>query len=328
MAQKNRNYYTSENLNASNQKIRSNLYNDVKQHSNQENHIQSKHSRKPERRLSFKNLMLSALVMFCVTIVSFTLNIKASPNENFLALGISGWEPISNVEAEEVKEVKEVKSTSVKNKKRLAKANEEKSKELASSSFSVEKKENVSKEKEENANQPAEVMPTPTAPVSTPTPAPAPKLSASEYEVQLLAKLIYREMHGYYEEPSWYGLTKTQGLRAAIITGCVVRNRRDNQSTKWSNITEVLAARNQYGAGGQSSISAIEAQPLSQDFYNIAYAILCYNEQSLAQSLVGNEPDYNKQDFQIPANVFYQSQYSSLGSSHYAAIGNQVYDYK
>ena len=135
MAQKNRNYYTSENLNASNQKIRSNLYNDVKQHSNQENHIQSKHSRKPKRRLSFKNLMLSALVMFCVTIVSFTLNIKASPNENFLALGISGWEPIPNVEAEEVKEVKEVKSTSVKNKKRLAKANEEKSKELASSSF-------------------------------------------------------------------------------------------------------------------------------------------------------------------------------------------------
>ena len=36
MAQKNRNYYTSENLNASNQKIRSNLYNDVKQHSSED----------------------------------------------------------------------------------------------------------------------------------------------------------------------------------------------------------------------------------------------------------------------------------------------------
>ena len=82
MAQKNRNYYTSENLNASNQKIRSNLYNDVKQHSNQENHIQSKHSRKPKRRLSFKNLMLSALVMFCVTIVSFTLNSESNELED------------------------------------------------------------------------------------------------------------------------------------------------------------------------------------------------------------------------------------------------------
>lgn len=151
--------------------------------------------------------------------------------------------------------------------------------------------------------------------------------SYTDTEVTLLGKLIYREMHGYYEEPSWYRLTKVEGLRAAIITGVVVRNRRDINDG-YKTITDVITAKYQYGKGGKDTLNEINSVPATSEFYEIARAILNYDEVNLAKKLVGNEADFKVSLFKIPRNVYYQSQYTTLGSGHYAQIGNQFYNYK
>lgn len=67
---------------------------------------------------------------------------------------------------------------------------------------------------------------------------------------------------------------------------------------------------------------------LQQVFKKIAKAILDYKEVEIAEELVGDESDFNVKDFQVPKSVYYQSQYSTLGSGKYAQIGNQIYNFK
>lgn len=151
--------------------------------------------------------------------------------------------------------------------------------------------------------------------------------SYSKGEVTLMANAIYRECGGYYLNAKSYGLTKAQGLRAAIITGVVMRNRRDTVKD-YKSITDVLIAPHQYGKGGQDSLNRINRYHAPQVFKTIAKSILDYKEVKIAKKLVGDEKDFNVKDFQVPKSVYYQSQYSTLGSGKYAQIGNQVYNFK
>lgn len=151
--------------------------------------------------------------------------------------------------------------------------------------------------------------------------------SYSKGEVTLMANAIYRECGGYYLNAKSYGLTKAQGLRAAIITGVVMRNRRDTVKD-YKSITDVLTAPHQYGKGGQDSLNRINNYHAPTVFKKIAKAILDYKEVEIAEELVGDESDFNVKDFQVPKSVYYQSQYSTLGSGKYAQIGNQIYNFK
>lgn len=151
--------------------------------------------------------------------------------------------------------------------------------------------------------------------------------SYSKGEVTLMANAIYRECGGYYLNAKSYGLTKAQGLRAAIITGVVMRNRRDTVKD-YKSITDVLIAPHQYGKGGQDSLNRINNYHAPTVFKKIAKAILDYKEVEIAEELVGDESDFNVKDFQVPKSVYYQSQYSTLGSGKYAQIGNQIYNFK
>lgn len=153
--------------------------------------------------------------------------------------------------------------------------------------------------------------------------------SYSDAEVTLMAKAIYREMGGYYTNPSWYsGMTKVKGLRAAVLTGVVMRNRRDTVDG-YHSITEVLAAKGQYGKGGQDSLNQINAVKLSADdtktFKKIAKAILDYDEVELAKELVGEESDFDESLFKTPKNLYYESGYSTLGTKRYAIIGKMYF---